>query len=379
MSAKKSNGGLDVHVIEFNNYVIPDIKPVLGQNYIDNHSFFKYVKQRFYGSPTNAGIIKNYVNYIIGEGLVDRFGDSNVYKYISRKDFRLMCLDYVMYGQFSVQIIWSKGSKMLNEETKPIYIKYIPTEKIALNQNAIGDIDGYWYSYDWDNQIKYPPRFYTKFDGLYKEDYPVEIFTVQNINNEDYFPKPDYVSALQWAHVEEELANSAINYILNSFSLGKIINFKGGVPPTEELKQQYIQMLQDKLTGTSNKNKYVIMFQDGKEGDSVEVINMQVDQLDSQLVYFSEEAQRKLFAAHGVTNPILFGVREGSGLGSNKDEMKEALKILYRSNIRPMREVILDGLDFLFRYIDDSIQVAFEDFEELRVDESTQNNVEGDE
>jgi hypothetical protein len=30
-------------------------------------TFFKYIKDRYNGSPTNAGIINSYVNYIIGE------------------------------------------------------------------------------------------------------------------------------------------------------------------------------------------------------------------------------------------------------------------------------------------------------------------------
>jgi hypothetical protein len=30
-----------------------------------------------------------------------------------------------------------------------------------------------------------------------------------------------------------------------------------------------------------------------------------IDQLDAQLVYFSEEAERKIFKAHSVVNPIL--------------------------------------------------------------------------
>jgi hypothetical protein len=33
--------------------------------------------------------------------------------------------------------------------------------------------------------------------------------------------------------------------------------------------------------------------------------NIQIDQLDAQLVYFSEEAERKIFKAHSVVNPIL--------------------------------------------------------------------------
>jgi hypothetical protein len=51
--------------------------------------------------------------------------------------------------------------------------------------------------------------------------------------------------------------------------------------------------------------------------------------------WYSEEAE-KIFKAHSVVNHT-FGSNDKSGFGNNKDEMKEALKTLYRSNINPMR------------------------------------------
>jgi hypothetical protein len=42
---------------------------------------------------------------------------------------------------------------------------------------------------------------------------------------------------------------------LNGFSAGKVINCKGGVPPTDELRETYKNKIIEKLTGTTNKNK----------------------------------------------------------------------------------------------------------------------------
>jgi hypothetical protein len=89
---------------------------------------FKYIKDRYNGSPTNAGIINSYVNYIIGEGLIE-ISNFNINKYISKRDIRLICQDYKLYGQFTLQIIWSQGSKVLKEEPYPIQFKHINTEK----------------------------------------------------------------------------------------------------------------------------------------------------------------------------------------------------------------------------------------------------------
>jgi hypothetical protein len=117
---------------------------------------FKYIKDRYNGSPTNAGIINSYVNYIIGEGLIE-ISNFNINKYISKRDI-LICQDYKLYGQFTLQIIWSQGSKVLKKNL----IRYNLNIywKIGLNLDESGDINGYWYSFNWSQQTRYKPRLY---------------------------------------------------------------------------------------------------------------------------------------------------------------------------------------------------------------------------
>jgi hypothetical protein len=367
----------NIEVLNLNNYITPVVDIHIGKKFITNgvnNDFFKYIKDRYNGSPTNAGIINSYVNYIIGEGLIE-ISNFNINKYISKRDIRLICQDYKLYGQFTLQIIWSQGSKVLKEEPYPIQFKHINTEKIGLNLDESGDINGYWYSFNWSQQTRYKPRLYPKFDGVYKDN-AIELLTFNRISSEPYFPQPDYLSGLQYAHLEEELSNSAINHVLNGFSAGKVINCKGGVPPTDELRETYKNKIIEKLTGTTNKNKTIVSFSNGIDGgNEIEVTNIQIDQLDAQLVYFSEEAERKIFKAHSVVNPILFGSNDKSGFGNNKDEMKEALKTLYRSNINPMREVIIDSLEYLMGFSEPNISLKFKDFEELRIEEEVKNNI----
>jgi hypothetical protein len=46
--------------------------------------------------------------------------------------------------------------------------------------------------------------------------------------------------------------------------------------------------------------------------------------------------------AHRVTSPLLFGMRDGSGLGSNKDDMETALKIFNEQVIEPSQRIICE-------------------------------------
>lgn len=363
---------MQIEVFNLNNYVLPEIKVTTGTKFIlngDNNSFFNYVKERYNGSPTNAGIINAYINYTIGEGLIDKNGE-NIRKYISKTDLRLICQDYKLQGQFALQVIWSQPIKALEQPAKVLQVKYFPVDKIGLNPDKQGGFDAYWYCYDWNQKTKYKPQLYPKFDGVYKEQ-AIEIAYFKRPTSDIYFASPDYLSGLQYAQLEEELSNMAINHVINDFSAGKIITVKGGTQPTDELKEVYTRKIQDKLTGSSNKAKAIVSFVTDEEGGEITVDNVEPTQFDEIFTNFTELAERKLFQAHSVTNPILFGVKEGAGF-SNKDEMKDALKTLYRSNINPMREVIIDALESILKFAEPNIELKFEDFEELRVQESTQ-------
>ena len=287
---------------------------------------------------------------------------------------RLICQDFKMYGQFSIEVVWSQGSEKFKIGQKPIKFKHINTEKIGLKLDVKGKVCGYWYSFDWKNQGRYPPTLFPKFTGEYNGN-DIELITFTRISSEPYFPQPDYVAGLQYAHLEEELSNASINHVRNGFSGGTIINIKGGVPPTEEERQRVSKKIIEKLTGSDNQNKCFVSFSNGLDtGQNIEVTTLQVKNLDAQYVYFSEEAERKIFKAHSVVNPILFGSNDKSGFGNNADEMTEALKTLYRSNINPMREVIIDSLEWLMSFSEPNIELAFKDFKELDVDDIPKNN-----
>ena len=349
---------MNIEIVQLSKYIQPEITPYLSKKWILNgefNSFYKYIGDCYEGSVTNAGIINAFSNYIHGEGLIDLNG-SNINKYLSKKDVRLICLDYKLYGGFSVQVIWN----LL--KTKPIQIKYIPIYKLGLSLDKNMITNGYWYCFDWELNARYKPILYPKFDGVYKGN-DVEILMVQRPSSKPFFSNPDYVSALQYAEVEMELANATINHILNGFQGGTIINCNGGVPETEELKELYRRKIIDGLTGTNNNNKLVVSFNDNEE-QSIKVETIPLPELNQSYESFNSTAETKIIIGHSAP-PILFsGTRDGGGFSNNADETKVATEALYKKTINPMREVIIDGLNDIFKFIDSSIDLDFKDFDE---------------
>lgn len=355
-----------LQVIEFSKYIQPVVEPQISKKWVlngDNNSFFKYIKECYDGSPTNAGIINGYVNYVYGDGLVDLSG-KDINRYIKKQDARLICQDYKTYGAYALQVIWNSAKNP--EDKKPILMKYIPVFKLGLNLDSAQNINGFWYSFDWEKTGTYKPIFIPIYDGRYKEK-DIEILYVQRPSSNPFFANPDYISGLQYAQLEMELANSSVNHILNGFQGTKVVNCFGGVPETEEQRQEYQRKIVQKLTGSTNTNKVIVSFNENPEHKIV-VDDIAVPELNQQYVHFEEVAEKKLIIAHSAP-PVLFsGTKDGNGLSNNADEIEMATAMLYRKHISPMREVILDGLETVFKEIDDTIKPAFKDFETFSQD-----------
>lgn len=346
--------------MKFSKFEPIDIKPVIGRKWITNginNKNYKSYQDAYDDSPTNASIINAMVNYIYGDGLIDLKGN-NVSQYLSKQDSKLICKDFKMFGGYSVQVIW--------HEKKILKIKHLPIYKLGINVDEKLNVDGYWYSWDWTNQ-RYKKEFLPKFTGTYKDN-DVEALLIRRETSEPFFPIPDYFSCIRWAKVEGELSNAGINHFYNSMTKLTIINYNNGRITDSELAKKEANRVRENVTGSDNQNGVIVAFNEGVE-EAVTVDQLHPPELNQQNVFFSEEAERKIIVGHSAP-PILFaGSGNASGFSNNADEIAIATKQMYRRNINPMREIILDGLMEIFKVIGD-YNLDFKNFEE----EQTETN-----
>ena len=344
----------------FSNFLPVDVKPVFYRNWVTNGEYnktFKIFKDAYDDSPTNASIINGYVSYIFAEGLIDKRGN-NIDKYVSQEDVQLAIMDLKLYGGFSFQIIWNSNPT----DRKPLRLEYMPIFKLGINYEQITNkVDGYWFSYDWENRYKYRPAFYPKFTGTYNGE-NLEILYVRRPTSEPFFPIPDYLSGVNWARMEGEIANSGYNYFKNTLSELTVVNVNNGYIDDEKLAQEKADKLRLDVTGSEKSGKVLVRFNDTVE-DSLVIDRIAPSEMSQHNVFYSEEAERMLIKAHSAP-PILFsGSNSGSGFSSNADEREIALKDLYRRNINPFRLTFLNGVYEVFRLIDENIKLDFKDFE----------------
>lgn len=343
--------------IKMSKYQDIDIKPLIARNWIENginNSNFKTYDDAYDDSPTNASIINAFVSYTYGEGLVDKNG-IDLTQYISAEDILLIVQDFKKYGGYACQVIWLDG-------------KLLAFERIAINKLAINvlkptmKVNGYWYSFDWTKRTLYKPVFYPKYTGEYQGN-SLEVLCIKRPRSETFFPVPNYLPAIPWAQVEGELANTAKNFLEKSRSILTIINYNNGSIDDEVIAQKKADAVREKAVGSENAGACLVAFNNGAE-DAITADQLHPPELNQQNVFFTEEAERCIIKGHSAP-PILFsGSNQGSGFSSNADEIEISTKALYRRHINPDREMILNGLNSIFKNINEKIELDFKDFEE---------------
>lgn len=382
MEENKNKFQLFIDNFEFSKYTMEVVKPSTSYKWTlngYNNKNYLYIKECYEGSYTNAAIINAFSAYIYSQGLIDING-SNIHKYITKKDIKKIVLDYKTYGAFAVQVIWNAAKNL--EDKRPIRLKYLPVYKIGLNIDTNQEITGYWYSFDWNDQSKYTPQFFNKFDGKYKYDekeskgYDIEIHMVQRTSSEPFFVLPDYSAGLQEAEKEMELSNYSINRIKNGFNVDKVVNIPMSAAEDDDLREELKRKIVNKLTGTQGSNNVVVGFF-GTTEEKITIDSIPVNEENTQYTQYKLDARENLIVAHSAP-PILFASStNGGGLGNNADEIEMATAMLMRKHIFPMREDIIDGLEEVFSFIDSSIKLEFVDFPTFKGDtreEITENN-----
>lgn len=340
---------MSLELIQLNNYIRPEIKEVNNKEYVmngDKNSFYQYIIDMYNGSPTNRTIIDSYAKFIYGKGLFSKEQSSkamqfaNVLQILSKKDLKNVCQDYSLFGEASLELIYDKG--------KLIKAKHVPKNQILPNKmNEDGEIQLYWFSQDFNNTRKFPPReiesFYHKKETTKNCIY---VFTKYQAGR-TYFADPQYMAGLPYAELEQEIANYCVNHIKNGLSFGYIVNMNNGEPESDEVKHTLETKFKNFGTGSQNAGRVMVNWNESKEND-ITLTAVEVSEAHKQYEFLSGEATQKLMIAHRVTSPIIFGIMKDGGLGNNADEMEVAFDELYKNVIKPDQEVITDGLMEIF-------------------------------
>ena len=361
-----------IHVLNLSSYTKPEVNESTRYDWVeygDDNDYFSYLIGRYNGSPTNNAAINGIAEMIYGKGLeaTDSTENSKDYeemKSLFKKDvIKKISYDYKMMGQAALQIIYSK------DRNKIVQVEHMPVETIrAEKANSEGEIEGYYYSSDWSEiNSKSKPKRISAF-GKSKDG--IEILYIRPYRAGFYYYSPvDYQGGLQYAELEEEIANYHINNIQNGLQPSMLINFNNGVPDKEQ-RDEIERAIYSKFSGSSNAGKFILAFNDSKElSASIEPVIL--NDAHQQYQFLSDESMKKVMVSHRIVSPMLVGIKDNTGLGNNAEELQTASLLMDNTVIRPMQVTILDELEKILEYNDINLDIYFKTLQPLEFTDLT--------
>lgn len=356
----------DLRFINLSSYTTPKVVEYKNKEWVaygEDNNYFKFLIDRYNGSPTNNAIINAISAMIYGRGLDATNSNQKPDEYakmisLFNKDCtRKLCYDLKLMGQCAMQVIYSKDRNTIAQ------IEHFPVETLRAEKcNDDGDIEAYYYFSDWANykptsKAKRIPAF-----GMSKES--IEILYVRPYRAGFHYYSPvDYQGGLQYSELEEEIGNFHLNNIMNGMSPSMLINFNNGVPNEEE-RELIEQRIYQKFSGTSNSGKFILAFNDNAE-TAANIEPVQLSDAHQQYQFLSEESTKKIMVSHRIVSPMLIGIKDQTGLGNNADELKTASTLLDNTVIRPFQHLLIDAFDQILAYNKISLKLYFKTLQPL--------------
>jgi hypothetical protein len=355
---------MNIDVINLAQYEAPAIIESKQKGYVtfgENNSYFQFLIDRYRKSATNQSIINNVTRLMYGKGLgvIDASRKPSEYAQVMalfNKDcLRKLCFDLKTLGQCAIQVHYNdKHDKIL--KAFHIDMNLLAPEKC----DDEGKINNWYYSNNWGDIKKFPPK---KFATFGSSNDKVEILVIKPYAiGMKYFSLPDYVAGTSYALLEEEVSDYLINEVQNGFSGTKVVNFNNGQPDieTQNLLQSQIK---NKLTGSKGQ-RVIVGFNNNKE-TATTVDDIPLNDAPEHYQYLSTECERKIMVSHSITSGLLLGLGSANGFGSNADELKNAFVLFDNMVIRPLQQLLIDGLEQITSFNGNTAKLFFKTLQPL--------------
>jgi hypothetical protein len=317
--------------------------------YGEGNHFPQYLIELYNTSPVHGALV-NSISFMIA-GKEFTAASQVTLREIQRlkldKVLHSTALDLKLHGGFYWEVIWSMDRSTIAQ------INHLPYENCRLAcSDDNDDVTGVWYSRDWSDtrKKKNNPHYIPFFDINTKDENPKQVmFQHSMMVGSEYYPKPDYIGSINWIELTRQIGEYHVNNILNGFFPSLIASFNNGIPTLEE-QRMIKQQLQLSIQGAENAGKVLTFFNEERDR-GVEFTAFPISDSDKQYEFLSTESTNQILIAHRVTSPLLFGIRDGGGLGSNTDELKTSMYLFTKQVIEPFQRIICDGVDEILRAI----------------------------
>jgi hypothetical protein len=351
----------NIHFVQLAEYQTPKSIEQKNKDWVmfgDGNDHFNYLIDRYNNSATNNAVINNIVKLVYGKGLKAKNAKLNpemwakAVSLFKKNAIKKAILDCKVTGNYAFQVGFKAG--------QVIFIEHIPVQNLRAEKcNEKGIIEAYYYSDNWQDVRKFPP---TRIPAFGKGG-DIQILWGGNYTiGQKYYSNIDYIGALPYTKLEEEIAHYLINEVENGFSPSSVVNFNNGIPD-KEAQEEISNKVKNTLTGSRGK-KVIVAF-NNDETKKTTIDSIPLDNAPEHYSYLSEESMRKIMLGHNVTSPLLFGIATTTGFSSNADELRNSFILFDNMVIKPFQDVIIDSLKDILRVNDIHLDLYFETLQPL--------------
>jgi len=293
-----------------------------------DNMFPELLNQLYYTSPLHGAIVDFKTNSVVGGGYVLKSeGMTNEDKlklYTFEKKIRLGKVERVIAQQLTVHHrVYFKLCYNAKRELYKIY--NVSPEKVRIAR----DKQTYFLCDDWSARIDVTPiKKYHPTNSDLEQLYVYEIMTL----GQEWYPLPQYTSALNFAFLSGELSYFAKSNIQNSVFPSFAMMFPKR--PQSEEEKSMIKHTIDRLKGAANAGKAVAFF--ANSADQLPKIESLPTNGNDKLFHEASALNTEQICFAHTIDPILMGVRTTGSLGGGAD-IKQAYVIFEKNVVMPLR------------------------------------------
>jgi hypothetical protein len=267
-------------------------------------------------------------------------------------------LDFILYGAFSINIVYRRDRDLGFE------MYSMDTSKLRAERSDINDhVNNYFYSSDWANVKKFPPRKLPTMNFNADEPSQVFYYTTHSPGNE-YYATPTYWGGATSISTEVEIYNWFHSNIVNGLQPSLFVSLNSGIPAPEQ-RQEIYETLTAKYGGSNNPGKLMLTFANSKE-EAPEITTIQPNGTDNMFIELSKKVQEAILTSHQISSPELLGIRTPSALGTpNHLEAQDHFQHLV---LYPIQQEILNVFEKLLRLRDNKpAKIEIKQFEMVTI------------
>jgi hypothetical protein len=286
-------------------------------NYGFDNQMPQYLISRYQNCAIHKAIITSKVNQIMGDGVVSLNNPMGSINLINPKEnvsevMKKCALDLVLFGGYSVNVVWSRDRKTIAE----IYHLDFSRVRSGKINPETDEIEKYYYSADWTNIKKFPVSEYDPFNQ--EDGEPSQILYYKSYcPNNSYYPHPDYSGGLASIEIDVNIKEFHSNNLKNGMRPSLWINFNNGVAAPEE-ERIITRGLEEQLSSVNNAGRPIISFNESKEL-SPEIVQIGSDANDGYYSAIYDDIVRSILSAHRVSTGELYGISTAGKLGARNE------------------------------------------------------------